>query len=392
MPRRFGARIAFFYAASFLVSGIVVPFLPVWLKERGFTPQELSACLAFPLAARLIAAPLAGWLADRAPNRRMAIIFLAALALSLFVPAMLAGSVPAVLVLTGLAVTAWQTIQPAIDALSLTGVRRFGLDYGRLRVWGSISFVATSLVGGALFGHFGAPIIGLLILGAHIACLLAAFALPVPPPLVAQAVSAPFRPRQGVRAVLLSPPFLVIAASTGLIQASHGLFYSFSTLQWEQLGFSGTQIGFLWATGVIAEIVMFAISKRFRRVKAEHLILAGALAALLRWSLIPLVATFLPSLFLQALHAFTFGASFVGMQLAIMRTVPEEMTAQAQGICMMTAGALTALTTLMSGPLYAAYGADAFWYMTIFAALAAAIVLAGPLIVSVSPKAPGQVE
>ncbi len=374
-PPLFGARLSFFYAASFMVSGIVVPFLPVWLKGRGFGPEEIAACLAFPLAARLVVTPLGSWLADHAPNRRMAIVLFAMLGLALFIPAIFVSSYLAITILTGLAVTSWQLIQPAVDALSLTGVRRFGLDYGRMRVWGSISFVLVSLAGGVIFGRFGTPVLAPMIIAGFIVCLGAGLALPVTPRAERAADDMGRQPKIPVRRVLLSPSFLVIAAATGLIQASHGLFYSFGTIEWQALGFSGSEIGLLWATGVIAEIVMFAISSRFLRLRAETLILAGAIAAVVRWALLPLVTSFALNLVLQSLHAFTFGATFVGMQLAIARTMPDELTASAQGLCMMTAGGLMALTTLMAGPLYARFGTDAFFFMTGFAALAVLIMV-----------------
>ncbi|MCX5479372.1 MFS transporter [Kaistia geumhonensis] len=377
-----------FYAASFMVSGVTVPFLPVWLRERGFSAVEIAACLAFPLAARIVASPAGSWLADRAPNRRLAIIFFSILGLCFFVPAIFVSPIPLVLLLTGLAVTAWQLNQPAADALALTGVRRFGVDYGRMRVWGSISFVVVSVAAGVVFGWFGAPILAPMITAGFVVCLAAAFALPVTPPAERAADDAARPVRRSARAILLSPQFLVVASSTGLIQASHGLFYSFGTIEWQTLGFSGSQIGLLWAAGVIAEIVMFAVSSRLLRLHPHTLILIGALAAVLRWTLLPFAASLAANLVLQLLHAFTFGASFVGMQLAIARSVPEEMTASAQGLCMVAAGVLMALTTLMAGPLYEHFGVNGFWAMSAFAALAAAILLFDRLVLQ--PQSAGE--
>lgn len=387
-PPLFRVRMSAFYAASFMVSGVTVPFLPVWLRERGFSAVEIAACLAFPLAARIVASPAGSWLADRAPNRRVAIIFFSILGLCFFVPAIFVSPIPLVLLLTGLAVTAWQLNQPAADALALTGVRRFGVDYGRMRVWGSISFVVVSLAAGVVFGWFGAPILAPMITAGFVVCLAAAFALPVTPPAERAADDAARPVRRSARAILLSPQFLVVASSTGLIQASHGLFYSFGTIEWQTLGFSGSQIGLLWAAGVIAEIVMFAVSSRLLRLHPHSLILIGALAAVLRWTLLPFATSLAANLVLQLLHAFTFGASFVGMQLAIARSVPEEMTASAQGLCMVAAGVLMALTTLMAGPLYERFGVDGFWVMTGFAALAAAILLFDRLVLQ--PQSAGE--
>lgn len=388
-PPLFGARLSFFYAASFLVSGIIVPFLPVWLQARGFGPEEIAACLAFPLIARLVVTPAGSWLADRAPNRRMVVILFSLLGGVFFIPATFAAGFVPITVLIGLAITSWQAMQPAVDALALTGVRRFGLDYGRTRVWGSISFVASSLGGGVIFGLFGAPILSPMIIAGFLVCIGAAFLLPVTPRAERAADDAARPAGKPAWSILWSPSFLVIASTTGLIQSSHGIFYSFGTIEWQKLGFSGGEIGLLWATGVVAEIVMFAVSSRLLRLRAETLILAGAVAAVIRWALTPFATSLAFNLALQSLHAFTFAATFVGMQLAIARTVPDEMTASAQGICGMFAGGLMALTTLMAGALYARFGVDSFFVMTGFAGLAVLITLVARFVAQPQSAAAG---
>lgn len=381
-PRFFVLRISVYYAAAFVVGGLVTPFLPVWLKDKGLGAEEIATCMAFPLAARIVFMPIGSWLADHMPNRRMAIVLFSLLALLLFIPATMVTTYWPLLLLSGLAITVSWLAMPALDALALTGVRRFGLDYGKMRVWGSISFVAVSLVGGLIFGHFGAPILTPLLIGGFAVAFVMAFLLPVTPRVVRAMDDASAPVRRSAWSVLASPSFLVIVGSTSLIQASHCIFYSFGTIHWEALGFSGGEIGLLWAIGVLAEITTFALSGRFGALKAETLILIGALAAIVRWALFPIATSLAFSLALQSLHGLTFAAAFVGMQVAIARTVPDEMTASAQGFCQMASGALMALTTFMGGPLYARFGVESIWVMTIFGALAALVILIGSRTIS----------
>ena len=366
-PRFFAHRISFYYAASFVTGGVVTPFLPVWLEFRGFTPELISACLAFPLIARLVFTPIGSWIADKAPNRRFAIILFAAGALALFVPAVLAEAHLTILVLTGLAITVSTMIQPAVDALALTGYRRFGLDYGKMRVWGSISFVIVSLGAGAIMGALGKPSLTIMLLAGFLSATLAAFALPVTPR-VQREIDDAARPPPGrpAWAALTRRSFLAIVVSTALIQASHGVFYGFGSIHWANLGFSGGELGALWAIGVIAEIAMLRFSGRFRRFGAEAFIIAGAVGAIVRWSLFPFVTHFAPSMLLQTLHGLTFAATFVGMQMGIARDVGEEQTASAQGLCLIAAGLAMAVTTLFAGTLYAHLGGDAFALMSVF--------------------------
>lgn len=366
-PRHFASRISFFYAASFVVGGIITPYLPVWLKLRGFTPELISACLAFPLLARLVFTPIGSWMADRAPNRRFATILFAFGALVLFVPAAFLDARLGILVLTGLAVTVSSLVQPTTDALALTGYRRFGLDYGRMRVWGSISFVVVSLAAGAIIGHFGEPILTELLVGAFMIAAVSAFVLPVTPPLE-RALDDASRTKTVSKSawrILTKRSFIAIALSTSLIQASHGVFYGFGSIHWASLGFSGDELGMLWAIGVVAEILMLRFSGRFRRIGAEGFIVVGAVGAVLRWSLFPVITDFGPSLALQMLHGLTFAATFVGMQMGIARDVDEERTASAQGVCQVIGGVLLAVSTLLGGPLYARIGVDSVWTMVV---------------------------
>jgi PPP family 3-phenylpropionic acid transporter len=294
--------------------------------------------------ARLVFIPFGSWIADRAPNRRSAIILFAAVALAIFVPATLVvGAVP-IMILSGLALTISGMVMPALDALALTGLRRFGIDYGRVRVWGSLSFVVVSMAGGLIFGHFGAGALSPLLISAFAVAAAGAFALPVTPP--------------RIRA----------------IDDAARAFYNFSSIHWEGLGFTGGNIGFLWAVGVVAEMGMFTFAGSVRRVGAERLILIGAIAALVRWALFPLATGLAFSALLQCLHAFTFAGVFFGTQLAIAKTVPEEMTASAQGIYQVVSGLLLAFSTLISGPFYTRFGSDSFYLSTIFPLLAIAIL------------------
>src|SRR4029079_16874237 len=87
------------------------------------------------------------------------------------------------------------------------------------------------------------------------------------------------------RVLLRDPGFIAVAASASLIQGSHALYYSFSTIDWQAAGFGGGTIGVLWALGVLAEIVLFALSARLPAAFSPSvLILIGGTGALVRWT------------------------------------------------------------------------------------------------------------
>ena len=61
---------------------------------------------------------------------------------------------------------AWTTIMPLTETVAMGGVRAAGLDYGRMRLWGSLSFIAASFCGGWVVERLGAGgVIWLIVVG-----------------------------------------------------------------------------------------------------------------------------------------------------------------------------------------------------------------------------------
>src|SRR5437660_303448 len=84
------------------------------------------------------------------------------------------------------------------------------------------------------------------------------------------------------RALLRDGGFVAIIVTSALIQASHAAYYTFASIAWQQAGFGGLTIAGLWVLGVLAEIVLFALSPRFR-LPFSLLVVIAALSAGLRW-------------------------------------------------------------------------------------------------------------
>jgi PPP family 3-phenylpropionic acid transporter len=74
---------------------------------------------------------------------------------------------------------------------------------------------------------------------------------------------------------------------------SQAPFYSFYSNFLKEIGFSTTQIGTLWATGVIAEIMMFAIAQKvfFTRFSWRTLVAVCLILTSLRWFLVSILNT-----------------------------------------------------------------------------------------------------
>ena len=119
----FAARLAALYAAMFVVSGIQLPFFPVWLKAKGLDPQMIGLVLAAPLLARVFAIPLIARAADRHDALRAAIALTAAGSVAGFLLVGLAGGPVAILVTYALASLALHAADAAVRDLRAQGPR-----------------------------------------------------------------------------------------------------------------------------------------------------------------------------------------------------------------------------------------------------------------------------
>src|ERR1700704_691897 len=153
--RSFATRVSVLFAAIFVVAGTNLPYLPVWLDWAGLGPREIAVITAAPLFVRVAVTPVIAFAADRAGDHRRFLIGLSWAGLAaLVVLAQTRGFAAIFLCMVAFAL-AWTTVLPFTGTVPMRGVKPAGLDYGRMRVWGSLSFIAASLVGGWVVERFG---------------------------------------------------------------------------------------------------------------------------------------------------------------------------------------------------------------------------------------------
>jgi PPP family 3-phenylpropionic acid transporter len=359
-----GTRVSLFFAALFLAYGVIVPYFPVWLNSKGLAPFEIATITAAPLFVRVLFTPALGLLADRLGNYRRVIVALAWIGLALIlVVSRLAGYWP-ILVVGVTALLCIGTMLPLIETVAVGGVRTAGLDYGRMRLWGSITFILANFAGGVLIEALGGSAGIWLIAVAAGLTVAAAHGIP-PPPVDVQArrtSATHWRLSFPVR-LLGSRPFLLFLVAMGCTHGAHATFYTFGALHWQAQGLSAVWVGTLWAIGVFAEVVLFAFSAPVvARFSPAQLITAGAAASVLRWSVMafnPTLAVLVP---LQLLHALTYGAAHIGAIQFIARAVPQKGLGSAQAFyAVMAAGLVLGLVGLASGALYTRYGGGVYF-------------------------------
>jgi len=129
--------------------------------------------LAAAIWVKVVAAPAIGTLADETKRRRLLMGALAAAALAAYAGLLPAGSFWLLISLNLLALTAQSALMPLGDTITLAAVRPDRFDKGRVRVWGSVSFIFASIASGAALASSAGERVLPLVLGSSALVLLA---------------------------------------------------------------------------------------------------------------------------------------------------------------------------------------------------------------------------
>ena len=300
-------RFGLFYLGYYGYVGVISPYVSLFFADRGFSPVQIGVLMACFQLSRIVGPYLWGWLSD-VTHTRVKLLRLAAVAsllAFLAVPGIHSyGGMMAMMIGLNLITSA---MSPLGDALTISTLRRHGAfdhRYGRVRMFGSVGFIAAVLLGGALFEHFGMSAFPWLA-----SAMLALFAVVVFGLRDAADEGPRVRPPPALP-LLRRPDVAWFLASAFLMMFAHAALYVFYSLYLEQLGYSKIAIGVMWTIGVVAEIVFFFYQGRLFGALALRTILAGTFVlAALRFGVTGYFAQYAWLMAaVQVLHAATFAA------------------------------------------------------------------------------------
>ena len=368
----FSLRLAAFFGTLGIATGIGMPFFPVWLDYKGLSAKEIGIVLAAPMVIRIFFVPLVTRVADRFNTLRGAILITT---VGSIIGHLVLASVDGFLaIVIAMSVTAifFTPTYPLADAYALRGLTERGKAYGPVRLWSSATFIVANICGGALIAWLTRPSIIWLITSSYVIGLVLAWLL------------VPLTPHHDEGAGQKTPPkslwqnpvFVLVVSAFALIQASHAVYYGFSTLDWATKGLNDTTIGVLWAIGVIAEVGLFACSGFVMRfISPIGLIILGASGGILRWTIMAFDPPLAVLPVLQCLHALTFCATHIGGMAFIAHVVTPGRGAAAQGDLSAATSLVNAFAMGSSGILFSAYGDLAYAAMVLPAAAGGVVAL-----------------
>ncbi|AGP45632.1 3-phenylpropionate MFS transporter [Serratia plymuthica] len=372
--------LALSYFTYFFSYGIFLPFWGVWLKGEGIAPETIGLLLGAGLVARFLGSLL---IAPRVkdPSHLVTALRLLALLTLAFAVGFCFGNGWGwlMLVIAGFNLF-FSPLVPLTDALAATWQKQITMDYGRVRLWGSLAFVIGSALTGQMVSVWGHTAILYSLIASVLAMLLGMMLKPsVMPQGETRTQSGPDR---SLREMLKEGPVWRFLLCVTLLQGAHAGYYSFGSIYWQEAGYSASTIGYLWSLGVVAEVIIFASSNvLFRRWNARNLLLLSACCGVLRWSLMAYSTELGWLLVIQILHCGTFTVCHLAaMRFIAARKGPEVIRLQAIYSALAMGGGI-AIMTVIAGFLFEHLQGGVFWVM---AAVALPALFIRPPAVAVS--------
>ncbi|MGH7893444.1 MAG: MFS transporter [Candidatus Binatia bacterium] len=323
MPAPFVVRLAYFVV--FLGAGVWLPYMPLYLASLGFEGWQIGLLGAMAPALRWASAIALGWVADRRRNRHRLLVVTAALGSLGFVPLIFVHDFRTlVLVFVGINLC-HGTLIPMVDAIVVDHLAELGSDYGRLRLFGSISFGVGSVVSALLVHASGPGVVPLLLVVPNL------FLAPVMYFLPRRQLGHPEHARPPW--TLVTPPMAAFLATVFLTQASCGAWAGFFALYVRALGLSNSLPGITFALAVVGEMALFHFGRRVLGwIPPADLILVTLVVTVVRWALSAVVTSEWAVVAVQLGHVFTFSAFHLAAVALVAELVPPANTTSGQSL------------------------------------------------------------
>ena len=304
MARPIHLNLSAFYFFYFAYLGAFAPFFALYLTSVGMTAVEIGVLMALPQLTRILAPHLWGWLADHTGRRIGVVRISGAAGMIAFLGVFTGDSFALLFVVLFAMMFFWSAALPLVEATTLSKLGDDTARYGRIRVWGSVGFIAAVVAVGYLIDATGAHSVLWVIAGLMAGMLLLSFTLAEARPEPHESDDLP------VWQIVRKPAVLALIGASALMAAAHGPYYTFYTIHLVDHGYSKSAAGWLWALGVICEIGIFIwMSRLYRAFTLRSILIASTLLAALRFVVIGWGADSIVLLLAaQTLHAASFGS------------------------------------------------------------------------------------
>ncbi|MGZ8251001.1 MAG: MFS transporter [Methylophilaceae bacterium] len=297
-------RLSGFYFAYFAFVGAFTPFWSLYLKSLTFSAFQIAVLMSLFQVARIFSPSLWGWLADHLGRRVPIIQWLAGLSVLSYIGVFFGTGFSWLFAVMLSLSFFWSASLPLIETVTLGHLGDRFDRYGRIRMWGSIGFIAAVIGLGYLLDYTDIKALLWVVLALLVAVSL--FSRNIPEP----RITPHHTDDSSIWQIVRQKEVVALMTACFTMSAAHGVYYTFYSIYLVDHGYTAAQVGWLWALGVICEILIFlcmpVLTKRFG---LRLILLVSLFLAFIRFSVIGWAVDFWWLILLaQTLHAATFGS------------------------------------------------------------------------------------
>ena len=331
-------RLSLYYFFYFAFIGVFSPYFTLYLHSLSMSATDIALLMSQMQFMRLLAPAFWGWLADKR-GRQVDIIRLSALCACIgFTGFFLTDDFIQLFIPMTLMAFFWSAALPLVESLTFAHLADESHRYSRIRVWGSVGFIAAVLAGGALLDRLPIGEVPAMVFVVLLGILVMAFRLPEGRRLAGVATDKTAvraeEPLVTLMSVLRVRQVWMLLLACFLMASAHGVYYVFYSIHLEDLGYSKGMIGLLWSLGVLVEIGLFMVmAPLMQRYSLRGLLLVTYAAAVVRFLMIGWGAESLALLLMaQSMHGLTFGVHHAASIAAVNQWFPRHIHARGQAL------------------------------------------------------------
>ncbi|MBF0710254.1 MULTISPECIES: MFS transporter [unclassified Gemella] len=294
------------YFLQFAVQGVFFQYWLVYLTvTKGFTVLEASSIFAMVYIGRFVGGVV---LVTSLVNKFDMKISYRILSIGGLLSALLYNFTDSNLTLSIVTLFVGATffsLSPLTETAASIFLRKENLDYGKVRMFGSASYMLTGLIVGTILAYISKEFIYYILIALIISHVIFVF-IPLPKSLEdserdeKEPISF-YWIKDDKNAILIILLFF-------LLQLSHAAYNNYSVLYVESLNLSVKwMLGILISLSIVAEILFFAFSNRIPlEINIKNLVTFVCSVAVFRWAILAIFPNIYIFAFTQLLHAITF--------------------------------------------------------------------------------------
>lgn len=309
------------YFLQFAVNGVFLPFWILYLTGvKNLTVLEASSIFSMLYLARFLGGIfLSPYLLKRyniSLSLKISVIAGVLLAISY-------GATNSTIILTIITFMfglVYYTVAPFIESLASLFLKEEGIDYGKARTWGSVSFTLVGIAAGGIIGYAGSIALYYILIMLLVLYMIFMF-LPQPKLVHTLSVNKGDNKNTGrlYSWVLKDKNALLLILVIFLYQLSHTAYNNYNALYLESMNINAKWLsGLILNISVIAEILFFIFSKKIiGKIKPTQLLVFCGIGAIIRWLMLAIFHNIYVFVVMQTFHAITFAVGHIAFILIL---------------------------------------------------------------------------